>query len=157
MSTSAPSNNTAEKNGESRKSLLIGQLADATGRSVHTIRWYEAQRLIPGVRRDLQRRRIYAHGHIEWLDLLERLRRTGMSIKDMREYAALVKRGESSLKERQLLMKAHRERIQLMIEDLQESVQLIDTKIDFYGLWLQSGKRPPPILHRALKGKSKSK
>lgn len=154
---STPESAAEKSTTEVRKSLLIGQLAEATGRSVHTIRWYEAQRLIPGVRRDLQRRRIYAHGHVEWLDLLERLRRTGMSIKDIREYAGLVKRGESSLKERQLLMKAHRERIQSMIEDLHESVQLIDTKIDFYGVWLQSGKRPPPMAHRAFKAKVKRK
>ena len=34
--------------------LRIGKLARLTGRSVHTIRWYEAQQLIPGVRRDPQ-------------------------------------------------------------------------------------------------------
>ena len=32
--------------------LNIGALAEQTGHSVHTIRWYEAQGLIPGVERD---------------------------------------------------------------------------------------------------------
>ena len=52
--------------------LRIGKLARLTGRSVHTIRWYEAQRLIPGVRRDPQGRRVYHEQHVEWLALLER-------------------------------------------------------------------------------------
>ncbi len=30
----------------------IGALSARTGRSIHTIRWYEAQGLIPGVARD---------------------------------------------------------------------------------------------------------
>lgn len=30
----------------------IGELAARTGRSIHAIRWYEAQGLIPGVARD---------------------------------------------------------------------------------------------------------
>ncbi|MBJ6766261.1 MerR family DNA-binding transcriptional regulator, partial [Myxococcaceae bacterium JPH2] len=32
--------------------IRIGQLASRTGRSVHTIRWDEAQGLMPGVSRD---------------------------------------------------------------------------------------------------------
>ena len=33
--------------------LRIGELARLSGRSVHTIRWYEAQRLMPGAARDV--------------------------------------------------------------------------------------------------------
>ena len=47
--------------------LRIGKLARLTGRSVHTIRWYEAQRLIPGVRRDPQGRRVYHEQRIAGL------------------------------------------------------------------------------------------
>jgi DNA-binding transcriptional MerR regulator len=78
------------------ENFLIGQLAARTGRSVHTIRWYEAQGLIPGVARDGGRRRVYGELHISWLDLMDRLRRTGMSIAEMREYTALVKQGSGT-------------------------------------------------------------
>ena len=81
--------------------LRIGKLARLTGRSVHTIRWYESQRLIPGVRRDPQGRRVYHEQHVEWLALLERLRRSGMSIKELRDYASMVRKGSASLRERQ--------------------------------------------------------
>lgn len=64
--------------------LRIGKLANLTGRSVHTIRWHESQRLFPGVRRDVQGRRVYNEQQVEWLALLERLRRSGMSIKELR-------------------------------------------------------------------------
>jgi DNA-binding transcriptional MerR regulator len=125
-----------------RPAMLIGRLATLTGRNIHTIRWYESQRLIPGVRRDPQGRRIYAPSHVDWLELLERLRRTGMSIREIREYTAMVKRGDSTLRERQQLMKVHRKRVEAMMEDLNESLQLIDAKIDFYGAWLNTGVRP---------------
>jgi DNA-binding transcriptional MerR regulator len=68
--------------------LHIGDIASRTGRSVHTIRWYERQGLIPGVCRDGGGRRVYSDYHVGWLDLMERLRSTGMSIKVMREYTA---------------------------------------------------------------------
>lgn len=57
--------------------LRIGEVARRTGRSLHTIRWYESQGLIPGVRRDRAGHRVYSEHHVGWLDLMERLRRTG--------------------------------------------------------------------------------
>jgi DNA-binding transcriptional MerR regulator len=122
--------------------MLIGALAAATGHSVHTIRWYESQRLIPAVRRDLQGRRTYIPWHIAWLDLIDRLRRTGLSIRQIREYASMVKRGESTLAERLALMQAQRARIQALQADLQSSLELIEQMIDFYSRWLAGGARP---------------
>ena len=123
--------------------LRIGKLARLSGRSVHTIRWYEAQRLIPGVRRDPQGRRVYHEQHIEWLALLERLRRSGMSIKGLREYASLVRKGASSLRERQQLLRAHRRLIEERVADLTQALEVVDAKIDFYAKWQSSGVQPP--------------
>lgn len=124
------------------ENFLIGQLAERTGRSVHTIRWYEAQGLIPGVARDSGRRRVYGELHINWLDLMDRLRRTGMSIAEMREYTELVKQGSSTLGKRQALLAAHREQVKGMIAEWQQALTLLNTKIDFYDEWVASGKRP---------------
>jgi DNA-binding transcriptional MerR regulator len=123
-------------------SLRIGQLAERTGRSIHTIRWYEEQGLIPGVTRDVAGRRVYNERHLSWLELMERLRRTGMSIAQMRQYTALVKQGRVTLKERQQLLSAHRARVREMIADWVVAEKLLDSKIDFYGEWLTTGKRP---------------
>lgn len=123
--------------------LSIGRLAERTGRSVHTIRWYEAQGLVPGVVRDGGGRRLYSEQHVGWLQLMERLRRTGMSIAEMREYTALVKQGKATLKQRQAMLQAHRERVQRTIEEWTEALALLDGKIDFYGAWMATGHRPP--------------
>ena len=71
-------------------SFHIGALANRSGRSIHTIRWYETQGLIPGVERDAGGRRIYVEQHVGWLQLMERLRHTGMSIAEMRAYTCLL-------------------------------------------------------------------
>jgi DNA-binding transcriptional MerR regulator len=123
--------------------LHIGALAARTGHSVHTIRWYEAQGLMPGVVRDGGGRRVYADGHVGWLELMQRLRRTGMSIAQMRRYTALVRQGRSTLAERQALLQAHRERVQRTIAEWQQALVLLDSKIHFYGQWQHTGKRPP--------------
>ena len=125
--------------------LHIGQLALRTGRSTHTIRWYETQRLIPGVRRDASGRRVYTEAHVGWLELLDRLRLTGMSIRQMREYAVLVRKGESTLEARRLMLQEHRQRVDQMLRELSDSVALIDAKIGFYGRWISTGKQPAPV------------
>ncbi len=120
----------------------IGELASRTGRSVHAIRWYEAQGLIPGVMRDGGGRRVYGELHQSWLELMDRLRRTGMSIAEMREYTSLVKQGRATLKQRQELLAAHRARVEETIAEWTLALKLLDRKIDFYGEWLSSGQRP---------------
>jgi hypothetical protein len=51
--------------------LRIGELARLSGRSVHTIRWYEAQSLMPGAARDAGGRRVFSQAHVDWLELME--------------------------------------------------------------------------------------
>jgi DNA-binding transcriptional MerR regulator len=125
--------------------LHIGELSSRSGRSIHTIRWYEAQGLIPGVARDGGGRRVYTEQHVDWLDLMDRLRRTGMSVAEMRDYAALVKQGRATLAQRQALLAAHRAKVKAMIADWSLALKLIDSKIDFYGEWLHTGERPKAI------------
>ena len=120
----------------------IGALADRSGRSIHTIRWYETQGLIPGVARDAGGRRVYVEQHVGWLRLMERLRRTGMSIAEMRAYTALVKAGRSTLRERRDMLAAHRERVQAEIAEQRAALKLIAAKVDFYDEWIATGHRP---------------
>src|SRR5215467_7852324 len=134
--------------------LRIGELSARSGRTVHAIRWYEAQGLIPGVVRDTGGRRVYHEQHVDWLDLMDRLRRTGMSIAEMRAYTALVRQGRSTLKQRQEMLVAHRARVLERIADWTVALKLIDSKIDFYGEWLTTGHRPKLVPEDRVKESS---
>jgi DNA-binding transcriptional MerR regulator len=124
------------------KSLRIGELAARTGRSVHAIRWYEAQGLIPGVVRDAAGRRVYRERHLGWLELIDRLRMTGMSIAQMREYAGLVGQGRSTLKMQHVLLLAHRQRVEEQIAEWTSALKMLDRKIELLDEWIRTGKRP---------------
>src|SRR5690348_4389865 len=132
------------------RELHIGDIAHRTGRSIHTIRWYEAQGLMPGVRRDAGGRRVYAEHHIGWLALMERLRFTGMSIAQMREYTSLVKKGDATLQQRRTLLADHRVRAEETISRWTDALALIDAKIEFYGEWVARGQRPAVEPHRRI-------
>jgi len=127
----------------SESTLRIGELAARTGRSIYAIRWYEAQGLIPGVQRDAGGRRRYSELHLGWLSLMDRLRRTGMSVAQMRAYTTLVKQGRATLAQRQEMLRAHRAKVEATIAEWNEALAMLDGKIDFYGEWIAGGKRPP--------------
>ena len=122
--------------------LRIGGLSARTGHSIHAIRWYEAQGLIPGVVRDGGGRRVYHDDHVGWLELMIRLRRTGMSIAEMRRYTSLVRQGKATIGERQAMLAAHRARVLRTISEWQSALALLDSKIRFYDDWQRTGKRP---------------
>lgn len=120
----------------------IGRLARETGRSVHTIRWYEQQGLMPGVSRDAGGRRVYTDQHIGWLLFLDRLRFAGMTVREMRRYASLVSQGKKTLRQRLELLDAHHARTSALIDGLQAALRLIERKQAYYTTWLDQGHRP---------------
>jgi DNA-binding transcriptional MerR regulator len=116
--------------------LRIGELARRSGRSVHTIRWYEAQHLMPGAARDAAGRRVFSEAHVEWLRLIERLRRSGMSVRDMQAYARLVRQGKPALADCRELLLVHRQRVAARLDELRDALALVDQKIGLYEQWL---------------------
>ncbi len=113
-------------------SFGIGELARRTKRSVHAIRWYEAQGLIPKVERDAGRRRRYTPWHVEWFLFLERLRTTGMPVREMKRYATLIARGGAGVPEQEELLRAHRETVSARLHEVEEALALIDRKLKHY-------------------------
>ncbi len=112
--------------------LTVGEAAAKVGLSAHTLRWYEQEGLVSPVGRDTAGRRRYSTADLDWLQLLTRLRATGMSIRDMRRYAELVRQGPDTIAERLRLFEEHRSRVLERIADLQRDLQAIDTKIGIY-------------------------
>jgi DNA-binding transcriptional MerR regulator len=123
--------------------MKIGLLATRSGRSVHTIRYYESQRLMPNVTRDQGGRRLYTERHVAWLDFLARLRQSGMAIADMRAYTALVAEGDATLSQRRTFLRAHRAKVASAIAELEQCLGLIDRKIALYGRWMKAGGSAP--------------
>lgn len=132
----------ASRDAKMSEYLRIGELAARTGKSIHTLRYYESIGLVPFVRRDVGGRRQYDVQHIEWVLFLERLQRTGMTLSQMQRYARLVSKGKQTLDERVDLLKLHLQTIDQQMKDLARSRDLLIAKLDFYRDWKSSGKRP---------------
>jgi len=123
----------------------IGTLSRLSGRSVHTIRWYEKEGLLPNVGRDSGGRRVYEPGHVEHLLFLEWLRLTGMSTAEMARFTELALRGWRTIDQRRAMLAEHRTVVEARIKDLKIALNLIDAKTAYFAEWAAKKKRPPPV------------
>ncbi|MFD8543900.1 MerR family transcriptional regulator [Streptomyces sp. NPDC059649] len=110
----------------------ISEVAEHTGLSAHTLRWYERIGLMPHVDRTHTGQRRFSNRDLDWLDLVSKLRLTGMPVADMVRYAELVRAGESTFAEREQLLTAHREDVRQRIAELRSTLDVLDYKIDIY-------------------------
>jgi DNA-binding transcriptional MerR regulator len=112
--------------------LSVGEAAAKVRLSVYTLRWYEEVGLLDPISRDGIGRRRYAERDIARLEFLNRLRSTGMSVRDMRRYVDLVRQGPATADARQEVLRAHRDQVLGRIADLQRDLDVIEQKIKMY-------------------------
>ncbi len=109
----------------------IGEFSRLTGLGIHTLRYYERERLLVPKRNAANRRR-YGEDDLAWTAFLKRLKATGMPIRDIRRYAALRALGEATLEARLALLAAHRETLRRHLRALGEHMAKLDEKIGWY-------------------------
>jgi DNA-binding transcriptional MerR regulator len=113
--------------------LTIGQVAERTGLSVHTLRFYERAGILGRpVPRDGGGRRRYTEEDVDWLTVCVILRASGMPLPAIRRYTELVLAGAGNEAERLTLMREHRERVTTQITQLTRSLDLINYKVGVY-------------------------
>jgi DNA-binding transcriptional MerR regulator len=109
-----------------------GQVAERSGFSLDTLRYYEKIGLLSHVERTASGHRRFGEDDLEWLEVLRCLRDTGMPIAQMRRYAELARGGQATLMERLLLLAEHDARVQEQIALLQARREHLRDKIDWY-------------------------
>lgn len=110
----------------------ISEVVAFTGLTAHTLRWYERIGLMAHVDRSHTGQRRYSNRDLDWLDLVGKLRLTGMPVADMVRYAELVREGESTYEQRRELLEETRQDVQARIAELNDTLAVLDRKITFY-------------------------
>ena len=116
-----------------RDSLSISEVAEATGLTAHTLRYYErAGLMLHAVDRASSQHRRYWSADVAWVVFLTRLRSTSMPIARMREYVQLVRLGDDTTEARRDLLLEHRITVAAQLETMTQSLAHIDYKIANY-------------------------
>ena len=67
-----------------------------------------------------------------WIRIITRLRSTGMPIREVRQYADLVRAGDGNEAERLQLLVAHRDRVRRQLAEVATHLEAIELKIGLY-------------------------
>ncbi len=111
----------------------IARAAELTGLTADTLRYYERDGLLlASVGRSATGHRRYQESDLRWIELINCLRGTGMPIRDVRRYAALVRAGTGTEGERLELLRAHRQQVLDQLAEVTAHLGAIDRKIDIY-------------------------
>lgn len=110
----------------------IGQVAAKTGLTVHTLRYYEKEGLLPFVRKSSSGLRMFSDNDLGWLSIIECLKKTGMPLKGIKQYIDWFREGDSTLPQRLEMFKQQQLKVLAQIKQFQKYLQKIDYKVKLY-------------------------
>jgi DNA-binding transcriptional MerR regulator len=120
--------------------LSIGTVAEATGISVHALRFFEREGLfLRSIPRSDGGHRVYEQADVDWLLLCNRLRESGMPIATIRRFAELVRAGAGNEQDRLALLQEHERLVRAEIVQLTACLDVIHGKVATYEQHLREG------------------
>ena len=121
----------------------IGEVSQRTGIPIDTLRFYDRSGLLGDLPRTAGGHRVFDAMALGVLDVVIRLRRTGMPVEDVRAFVQRA-RADRDRAGRIELLQAHRDRVRSQLEQLQSDLAVIDWKIASYTADEAGLPGPPP-------------
>ena len=115
----------------------VGEMARFLNVSASTLRYYDKEGLLPFVERSNSGVRMFSDKDYEWLKIIECLKKSGLSIKEIRSYIDMTKRGDDSLEERLQLFEERKKDVERQMKELQETLDLLKYKCWYYEMAIQ--------------------
>ena len=107
----------------------IQQVAERTGLSIDTLRYYERIGLLEPVRRASSGHRRYRQRDIDWISLVINLRETGMPLAQIQHFAMLRRHGEGTALERLHILEQHQQALLQQMQKLKQHMTALQEKI----------------------------
>lgn len=139
----------------------IGEVATMLELAPSTLRYYEGEGLLPGLGRTPGGRRQFSDTDVEACRVIECLKRSGLSIKQIKDFMGMVREGDSTLTARLQLFLDRREVVERELEELRSVLAVLDFKAWYYEQAIAAGSEDAvralepaqvPARHRSAKG-----
>lgn len=116
----------------------IGQVSEMFGLPVSTLRYYDRQGLFPGLERVSGIRR-FGDRELETLRIIECLKRSGLEIRDIRQFIDWCQQGPATFEQRHALLQRQRETVEAELERLNRVLDMLRFKCWFYEQAIEQG------------------
>lgn len=110
----------------------IGEVSKKVHISPHTLRFYDKEGLLPFVERSASGVRMFKDADFESLFIIECLKKTGMSIKDIRTFISWCSEGDQTIEQRLNMFKEQQKKVTEQIAELKETLDVIKFKCWYY-------------------------
>ncbi|MFD1066575.1 MerR family transcriptional regulator [Oceanobacillus locisalsi] len=117
----------------------IGEVAEKLDLTIPTLRYYDKEGLIPFVERTDNGTRVFKDSDIELLNVIQCLKSSGMSIKDIKTFIEWCSIGDASLQQRYDLFINQKAVVEKQMEELKNTMALINHKCHYYKVALEAG------------------
>ncbi|CAI3305517.1 MerR family transcriptional regulator [Enterococcus cecorum] len=104
-----------------------------------TIRYYDKEGLIPSIKRKETGYRIFTEEALSALKIIDCLKKTGMPIKDIRQFFQWIDEGDDSLEERYEMILERKAAVEAQMAELQQVMDTINYKCWYYETALKAG------------------
>ena len=116
----------------------IGQVSEMFGLPISTLRYYDKEGFFP----NLERRgniRYFSDSDLEAIRVIECLKKSGLEIKDIRQFFQWVAEGPSSYEKRKELFEARKVAVEEELKELEKTLSLLKFKCWYYETAMKDG------------------
>ena len=116
----------------------IGQVSEMFGLPISTLRYYDKEGFFP----NLERRgniRYFSDSDLEAIRIIECLKKSGLEIKDIRQFFQWVAEGPSSYEKRKELFEARKVAVEEEMKELEKTLSLLKFKCWYYETAMKDG------------------
>ena len=116
----------------------IGQVSEMFGLPISTLRYYDKEGLFPGMRRESGIRK-FDETAIEALRIIECLKKSGLEIKEIKQFMAWCAEGSETYTLRRDLFLKRKKAVEEEIERMERTLALINYKCWYYEEAIKDG------------------
>ncbi len=117
----------------------IGDVAKKLNLTVYTLRYYDKEGLLPFVERTSSGIRIFTETDLGTLRVIECLKATGMSIKDIKTFIDWCCEGDCTLQQRYDMFIERKAAVEAQMDELKKTMEVIEHKCWYYKTALDAG------------------
>ena len=123
----------------------IGKVSEMFGLPVSTLRYYDKEGLLPGIKRESGIRK-FGDKDLETLRVIEWLKKSGLEIKAIKRLIKWCAEGSSTFRQRKELFEERKQRVEEEIGKLNEVLNILKFKCWYYGQAEKTGKTPDAVV-----------
>ena len=116
----------------------IGEISKMFGLPISTLRYYDKEGLFPNIVRS-SGIRIFSESEIEALRVIECLKKTGMEIKDIKQFMDWCAEGPSTYSNRKKLFEDRKKALEEQLQEIEKNMAMIEFKCWYYEQAMSDG------------------